>query len=99
MEFTPYSVLMFIFAACILLAGFLVFRGETGLIRTFNRVKVKDKAAYVKFLGRSIMVTAAAPLLSGIAAFFTGIGIALAVLAAVLIAELIVIAKRSNGHY
>ena len=66
----PFSILLFIFAVVLALAGLRVYRGHTGMIRTWDRIRVPDKAAYAKHLGKCIMLTALAPLAAGLVGLF-----------------------------
>ncbi len=94
-----YMMLMLLFGALLLVFGWLVSLGWTDLILTFHRVKVKDKKAYARFLGQSIMLMSLTPILSGIVGYLTGPSIAAAVFLISAIALLVYISKKSEDHY
>ena len=62
----PFSILLFVFSGRLLPAGFTVYRGHTGMIRGWDRIKVRDKAAYAKHLGKCIMLCSLVPLAAGL---------------------------------
>ncbi|MDO4491834.1 MAG: hypothetical protein Q4B85_12275 [Lachnospiraceae bacterium] len=93
------SILMFIFAGMLLLVAIILYSGDTGLIRTINYVRVKDKKKYARFLGKSMALTAVAPLVAGIAGLFLPAFVTAVVLIVLTIVILIVIARQSDSHY
>ena len=65
-----YSILMFWFAAALLLYGiFLIYTKDTGLVPKSSSVKKKGKKAYIKILGEIILATSLVPLSSGLIAW------------------------------
>lgn len=95
----PISILMFIFAAMLLIVALLIYKGNTGLIRTFNFVKVKDSREYARFLGKSLAMLALAPILGGVAGVLISNAAAGIVLVVLFIVEMVIIAKRSKNYY
>ena len=65
-----YSVIMFFVGALFLGISVAIYRGKTDLIHDYHQSKVKDKAAYGKAFGKSMLVIAITMLLSGIVGLF-----------------------------
>lgn len=93
-----YSVIMFFTAALFLLLSIAIYKGKTTLIHSYHQTKVADKSAYGKAFGKALLVTAMAPLFSGmigllgksdviamtaVAVLIMGIGIGIGLLVAV----------------
>ena len=65
-----YSVIMFFVGALFFGIAVAIYRGRTDLIHDYHQSKVKDKAAYGKAFGKSMLVIAISMLLSGIVGLF-----------------------------
>ena len=59
-----YAIIMYAFGFCVFLAGIYVYTGHDGILtRGYYKKASKD---YLKFIGRTIMITSIAPILSGL---------------------------------
>ena len=61
-----YSIMMFLIAVLFIFLSAAIYRGKTELIHSYHQTKVVDKIAYGKAFGKSLLVVAAAPLISGV---------------------------------
>ena len=65
-----FSILMFCFAGMLFLYGFILYRTRNiGLVPKSGAVKIRDKAEYVKQIGKIVMITSLAPFTSGLIAW------------------------------
>ena len=63
----PYSILMFIFAGVLVLYGLLCIRtGDPNLLSLRGRKAAKRTREHVRNVGKTVVLVACAPLLSGI---------------------------------
>lgn len=95
----PVSIVLFVFAGALLIAALLLYKGETGWLRSFDRAVYKDREEYARFLGKTIAVTALCCALGGVAGLFLGVLGALGIAAAGIIATVIIAAKKSVDYY
>ncbi len=90
---------MFVFAALILLMALLIYKGNTGLIRTMEFTKVKDKKEYARFFGKSLAIVALAPIIAGIAGLFLDTLVSVIIFVVLLFAAIVLVAKKSKKYY
>ena len=95
----PLSVMMFAFGAMLLMFAGICFMGDTGLIRSFNWTKVKDKKAYARFLGTSLAQLSFVIMLSGIVAWANSESAAGVFMVIGSVMFLIRIASKSKDYY
>lgn len=95
----PVIVVLYILAIVLLLMAILVSKGETGLIRTFNFTKVKDKNEYARFLGKAIALEALAVMLGAGICLIINVKVGIALLIILVIAALVFISKKSHKYY
>lgn len=94
-----YTATMLSLTAGFVLAGLLPYCGQTGWLRSFNRAAVKDRAAYVRYLGKSVAALGIVPLLSGLAYRCAGALPAVAAFVAGLLVAMAIIVKNASKHY
>ncbi len=99
-----YSLLMFACAVLFFIVGIRIYRGKTELIHEYHQTNVTDKAGYGKAMGKAMLgmgaVMAASGGISGFAASETMMLVSVAVLAAGILADLLIILyiqKKYNG--
>ena len=95
----PLSVVMIVFAAVLFIFGALIAAGETGLIRSFHWVRVKDKKEYARFLGKTIAAVGISPLLGALVNQLAGGAAAAVVLAAGIVITLAAASRKSKDYY
>lgn len=95
----PIAIIMLIFAAILMVVALIVYSGDTGLIRTINFIKVKDKRDYARFLGKSLGLCAVIIALSGCLALVARAIYAVLLMVVSLIGALIMISKKSHKYY
>ncbi|MBQ2755887.1 MAG: DUF3784 domain-containing protein [Oscillospiraceae bacterium] len=61
-----YSIIMFLVGLAFVWCGIAIYRGGTDLIHSYHQTRVKDKSAYGKAFGKSMLVIAVGMLASGI---------------------------------
>lgn len=94
-----FSIVVFVFAAILLIPAALFLKGETGWFFRFERAAYKDKLEYSKFLGRCTLAMGIAPVVSGIVRLFAPLPLCLVLLIGGMIATLVVISKRAVSYY
>lgn len=72
-DFVSY-IIDFVIAVVLLVVGFLVFRGNYGIISIFNSKKITDKKAYCKAVGKTIMYMGIIVAVSGVICLLGGDG-------------------------
>lgn len=95
-----YAAILFAGAAPLLLCGFLVYRGTTGLIHSYHQTRVKDKAGYAKAIAKALMGMSIPLVAAGIIGLFdAGILPTLVLLLGLTVAFifLVRVQKRYNG--
>ena len=65
-----YSAIVILVAILLFGIGIAIYRGKTELIHDYHQTRVKDKRAYGKAFGISMLVMASAMLISGIIGLF-----------------------------
>lgn len=95
----PIAVLFFILAGVMFLFALMVYKGETGLIRTFKFTNVKDKDEYARYLGKSIALVGVAILIGAALCLVVKTGIAMLIMVILVIAVFVYIAKHSHKYY
>ena len=95
----PIAVLFFILAGAMFLFALMVYKGETGLIRTFKFTSVKDKTEYARHLGKSIALVGVAILIGAALCLVMKTGIAMLIMLILVIAALVFISKNSHKYY
>lgn len=95
----PVCILMLIFAAIILLFAVAIYRGNSGLVRTFDWTRVKDKREYCRFLGKSVALCALPIAAGALLGCVIPLGIAFAVMGIGEVAVIVLIAKKSKSQY
>lgn len=93
-----YTIIMFALAVVTLFFAGLMYIGETGWLRTFERVNYKDKKDYARYLGKSVALIALSFLLSGIVSLFAGIIIPVIVLIVGIVLSIIWMTKHFSEH-
>ena len=94
-----YAYMMCALAIALLVAGLLLYGGQSGWLHSFNWSSVKDKKAYARFLGKGIMLLAASCLISGMACEAIGVAPAVILLIAGVVASFAYLTKGSSQHY
>lgn len=94
-----YTAIMLFLTTGFVLAGLLLYCGQTGWLRSLNWAAVKDKAAYARYLGKSVAALGIVTLLSGLAYRCAGTVPAVVVLVAGLVAAMAIIVKNASKHY
>lgn len=95
----PLSIVMFAFSALMLATALIIRKGNTGLVRSMKFTKVNDKKEYARFLGNTLAMTAFAVLTAGVCGIFLPATVSVIVLAGLIVAVIIVAAKRSKIFY
>lgn len=97
-----YSIIMFAFAVLIIIAGILVYRGNTSLVHDYhqNNVTDKERPAYARAFSKGLFGIAATLIASGVLGLFNEMIAAIIVLFAGLIisvACLVRVQKKYNA--
>ena len=95
----PISIVMFAFSAALLIVAAIIFRGDTGLVRTMKFTKVKDKKEYAKLLGRTLGLIALSLIVSGIIGLVLPVIVSVITAVALCIIIIIITAGRSKKYY
>ena len=90
---------MLIFAAVLFLFALMVFKGETGLIRTFRFTAVRNKKEYAGFLGKTLALVALTMAAAGAVCYFINTVTGLITFTVLFILEMVMIGKRSKKYY
>ena len=85
-----YTVIMFGCAALFAVFAILIIKGNTTLINCYREDRVKDKSTYCKKIGQSLLIMAAAMLISGIISLFSAAETVILIALGVLIAGVLV---------
>ncbi len=100
MENTYYAILMFAFAGLLLIYSLILYitKDSTMIMRDWA-VKMKDKKLYARQFSKLTALVALAPILSGITALLSSIGLGLAVLVAAMVILLVIGVKSIKGFF
>ena len=66
-----YALVMYAVALLMVILGYAIYRGNTGLIHDYHQTRVKDKTAYGKAMGKALMGMSIPFLISGTVGLFT----------------------------
>ena len=94
-----YTTVMLVLAAALVLAGLLLHCGQTGWLYSFNRSEVRDKAAYARYLGKSVASMGLMTLLDGLVYLLGGPIPAVVLLIVGFVAAMVIIAKGASKYY
>ncbi len=99
-----YSISMFVIAVVFLILGILVYKGNTGLIHSYHRTKIKesDKKEYGKAFAKGLFAITLTLAISGIVALFGEgnkiAGISIAILFVGIIVSFVILGKVQKKY-
>lgn len=100
MENNYYAILMFAFAGLLLIYSLILYitKDSTMIMRDWA-VKMKDKKLYARQFSKLTALVSLAPILSGITALFSSVGLGLGVLVGAMVILLIIGVKKIKGFF
>lgn len=94
-----YLIVMLALTAGLLLAGGLLYAGQTGWLHSFDRARVKDRKAYARFLGKAVASLGISTSASGLTYLAAGAAPAVVLLLTGFVATMVAVAKAAGRHY
>lgn len=90
---------MLIISISLLIPSLLLYKGETGWLKSFNKAKYKDKKTYSKYIGKCIFYFAIVFLINGLISLFISVLLSLIILIILIIVLIVILCKNTKEFY